>query len=41
MCRGIEKLKCGNFKGDQGKIMWNFHQSWIQAMEFPKGVTHF
>ena len=26
-------------RGDQEKIMWNFHGSWFLAMELPRGVT--
>ena len=26
-------------RGDQEKIMWNFHGSWYLAMELPRGVT--
>ena len=26
-------------RGDQEKIMWNFHGSWFLPMELPRGVT--
>ena len=29
----------GIYRGEQEKIMWNFHKSQIQALEFPRGVT--
>ena len=37
----MQKLKGprkGIFRGDQEKIMWNFHEPWIQALEFPRGI---
>ena len=28
----------GGGGGDQKKIMWNFHGSWLLELEFPRGV---
>ena len=32
------KLKGPIYRGNQEKIMWNFHEPWIQALEFPRGI---
>ena len=37
---GVKKKKW-NFRGDQEKIVWNFHGSWFLVLETPMGVTQF
>ena len=49
--RGIEKTKCAHSRGqkkgsrisrgDQEKIVWNFHGSWVLALDIPMGETQF
>ena len=31
----------GNDSGDQEKNIWNFYESWILPLEFPRGVKQF
>ena len=38
---GVSTKRSGNYWGNPGKIMWNFHESWLLALEIPMGATQF